>query len=145
MWAATNRGLYYYSSVEYFKAQKAASIYLKGHNVGMVTEIKKGDYWIVAEKVYKLQNGQLSSFNETNGFPANTSIIYSDAQGISWFASKKGLSRLPNEYYRFYNLQPGPMHSMTITINKDKNNNLWLGSFDGLTKKQQQTSPFTKK
>ena len=36
----------------------------------------------------------------------------------------------------FYDLRPGPSHSMITAIEEDENGDLWLGTFNGITCKR---------
>ncbi len=135
LWITTDKGLYYYSTPASFFSQQPSNIYLPGRNIGAMTQMNDGSIWIAADKVYKIQNNQLFSYDEKKGLPAHVLNIYHDSQNITWFITDKGLSNLTNEYYKFYDLRGGPANSMTINIQMDDERNLWLGSYDGLSKK----------
>src|SRR5688500_317492 len=133
IWIATNKGVYYFENSA-FITNKPTQIFLEGRD-GTVTKGGNDEIWIVAEKIYKIKDNTLNSFYEKNELPANISNIYYDPQGITWFISSKGFSRLEPEYHKTYSLQGSGVNTMTICIGSDAQNNLWLGSYDGLAKK----------
>ncbi len=135
LWIATNKGLYYYATPAAFFSQQTSHIYLPGYNLGPMTIANDGSIWIAADKLYKIQDNRLFSYDEKKGLPAQVLNVYHDSQDITWFVTNKGLSSLANEHYEFYDLRSGPVNSMTINMLMDDEANLWLGSYDGLSKK----------
>ncbi|HKZ66481.1 MAG TPA: triple tyrosine motif-containing protein, partial [Chitinophagaceae bacterium] len=135
LWISTDKGLYYYATPETFFSQQPPIIYLDGRNTGAISIANDGSIWIASDKLLKIQNNGLLTYDEKNGLPAQVLNIYHDSQDIAWFITSKGLSNLTNEYYEFYDLRSGPGNSMIINIQMDDEHNLWLGSYDGLTKK----------
>ena len=133
IWIATNKGVYNFENSA-FITNKPTQIFLEGRG-GTVTKGGNEEIWIVAEKIYKIKDNTLNSFYEKNDLPANILNIYYDPQGITWFISSKGFSRLEPEYHKTYSLQGSGVNTMTICIGSDAQNNLWLGSYDGLAKK----------
>ncbi|MGZ8511566.1 MAG: ligand-binding sensor domain-containing protein, partial [Chitinophagaceae bacterium] len=135
LWISTNKGLYYYATEAALSSQQPSGFYLGGRSAGALAIANDGSIWIAADKLLKIQNKKLFSYDEKNGLPAQVLSIYHDSQGITWFITGKGLSNLTNEYYEFYDLRSGPGNSMIINMQMDDEHTLWLGSYDGVTKK----------
>lgn len=132
---ATDKGLYSYKTIKDLVGQRPLKIYLQGHSIVTVVKTNEGDTWIGSDKVYKVGYNETISYTSINGLPETSLPIFYDEQGITWFGSSKGITRLRNEYYKFYDLRSGPAHSMITSLAQDENNITWMGSYDGLAKK----------
>lgn len=134
IWVATNKGLYRYKNYGTINTQ-SPQLYLAGHNVVSTTKGKDG-LWITAENLYHLKNGALTIYDESNGLPYSSAGVFYDSEGITWFTTPKGLSRLEKNYYQTLDLRGSKAHPMIICLEKN-NDELWLGSYAGLTKVQE--------
>ena len=135
IWIATNKGLYQYSDENALMNNDYNRVYLKNMPVATVAITPGEEVWIGSDKAYKIAEQEISSYDEKNGLPNPPAYIYHDPAGITWFVSTKGLSSIAYEYFKFYDLTKGLINSMTIALGVDRNNDLWLGTFDGIARK----------
>ncbi len=135
VWMAASKGLYFFKNTEDFVAQKPTEVLLPGHDVINMSKGKDGALWIAADKIYKLKDGEQVLYDVSHGLSRSLSNVYHDQEGVTWFSSATGLSKLTQEYYKFYSLLNSPVHAMTIGLQADETGALWLGSYGGLAKK----------
>jgi ligand-binding sensor domain-containing protein len=87
-----------------------------------------------------LRSGAIRTYSRGNGLPSDAvRAFYSDAEGMTWIGTDDGLTRLGQEYYRFYSMQEKFLDALAhnepaiiISIHDDKQGNLWMGSYNGL-------------
>ncbi len=91
-----------------------------------------GSFWDVEDTVFKIRNGNITAYGKQNGLPENVQQVYYDKEGIVWFANRKGLSMLADEYYSFDKIVSGRNNNPTTSMVMDNNKNLWVGSINGL-------------
>jgi ligand-binding sensor domain-containing protein/two-component sensor histidine kinase len=141
LWAISDKGAFSFSYQPDTPFLAKRSVYLPGKNLteiaagnnGEVWAIgSNGSFWDVADTVYKIKNGKVTSYNKSNGLPENVQQIYSDDEGVVWFANRKGLSALADEYYTFTRLASGGHNDPVTSLIVDNENRLWAGSINGL-------------
>lgn len=100
-----------------------------------------GSFWDKSDTVFRIKNSKATAYSRSNGLPENVQQIYFDDEGIAWFANRKGLSMLGDEYYAFYNLVNGRYNDPVTTLAHDDQRNLWAGSITRL--EEQKDNRFT--
>ena len=104
-WIATNNGLYNVKLPELMANGQHSTHYLEGKPVSHLFRDTKGNVWACSDKLYKINGGQLTTYDKENGFPTgNIQAGCMDVEGNLWFASQNGVFKLNNEFYRFFNL-----------------------------------------
>ena len=95
-----------------------------------------GSFWDVADTVFKIKDGKTPSYTKANGLPENIQQIYADNEGIVWFANRKGLSMLADEYYEFTSMTTAGHNDPITSLIIDNKHTLWAGSINGLVRQQ---------
>ncbi len=95
-----------------------------------------GSMWSLADTVFKIQNGKTSLYMHKNGLPENVQQIYCDNQGLVWFANRKGICLLSDEFYEFNVLENNRSSEPILALAADQQNNLWIGKINGLVLKK---------
>jgi len=121
------------------------AIYLPGKDLKDIAAGKNGEvwatgyngsFWDVADTVFKIKNGKPTPYSKINGLPENVQQIYADDEGIVWFANRKGLSMLADEYYIFNKIISGGHNDPITALFIDNENKLWAGSINGLAQQK---------
>jgi signal transduction histidine kinase/ligand-binding sensor domain-containing protein len=95
-----------------------------------------GSFWTLADTVFKINNGKITAYAKRNGLPENIEQIYCDDEGLVWFANRKGISLLGDEYYEFNRISSGRYNDPVTALVSDESNNLWAGTISGLVEKK---------
>jgi ligand-binding sensor domain-containing protein/two-component sensor histidine kinase len=146
LWAVSTRGVlsFPYHTNTSFLAKP--SVYLPGKDLTEISADKNGEVWIIgsngsfwdiADTVYRIKSGKLTSYSRSNGLPENVQQIYSDDEGIVWFANRKGLSTLADEYYTFNKIISGGHNDPITALFMGDQNKLWAGSINGLARQKE--------
>ncbi len=135
IWVGTNKGLYMYNNLNALINNNYGQVYLKNKLISTIAVTPANEVWVGSDKAYKIVNNEIYSYDEQNGLPHPPEFIYHDNSGITWFLSTKGLSSLTHEYFKFYDLTKSPLNSMIIVLGTDKDNELWMGTYEGIAKK----------
>jgi len=95
-----------------------------------------GSFWDLADTVFRLKGGKISIYSNKNGLAENVQQIYCDNEGLIWFANRKGVGMLGDEFYEFNKIIAGHYSNPVTTVAIDGKNNLWAGTIDGLVQKK---------
>jgi ligand-binding sensor domain-containing protein/two-component sensor histidine kinase len=95
-----------------------------------------GSFWALADTVFKIKNGKITPYSNRNGLPENIQQIYCDNEGLVWFANRKGVGMLGDEYYEFNNIISGGLNIPVSSLIIDGQNNLLVGTITGLMLKK---------
>jgi ligand-binding sensor domain-containing protein len=135
LWIATEKGLLFFDNPSKIINEKADKLFFDKIMVSDVTKTTKGELWIAADQLYKLQDNTITNYNLSNGLPVIPGKIYADEEEIIWMSSAKGLIKMAKQNYVFHDLRNGPAHSMVNGFAFDENNDLWFATYDGFGKK----------
>jgi len=95
-----------------------------------------GSFWDLADTVFRLKDGKVSVYSNKNGLPENVQQIYSDNEGLIWFANRKGVGMLGDEFYEFNKITTGHYNNPVTDLAIDRENKLWVGTINGLVLKK---------
>ena len=109
--------------LQYITADKDETIWALSDN---------GSYWSATDTVFKIKGGKITQYTSANGLPENIQQIYCDNEGLVWFANRKGLGMLGDEYYEFSSLKLGGYDEPVSALFMDQQNNLWAGCINGV-------------
>lgn len=104
----------------------------QGKNGDIWLIANNGSFWDVADTVFKISKGKITTYSRQNGLPENVQQIYPDEEGMVWMANRKGLSMLADEYYSFYSIINGRLNDPVTSLALDAKNNLWAGTISRL-------------
>jgi len=116
---------------------------LTNNNVHSITEDKKGNIWFGADSLilYKFDGTNWYRYDLSNQITSNwISKLAVDSTGNIWAglgynAGERGLIKFDGTNITRYDQAEGfPSNRDVTSIKVDKNNNLWIGSWDGLIK-----------
>ena len=116
---------------------------LTNNNIHSITEDKKGNMWFGADSLllYKFDGTNWYRYDLSNQITSNwISKLAVDITGNIWaglgsYANERGLIEFDGTNITRYDQAEGFPSSRDVTsIKVDKNNNLWIGSWDGLIK-----------
>jgi len=113
-----------------------------GQNGEVWATANNGSFWDVEDTVFKIKNGNITAYSKPNGLPENVQQIYCDKEGIVWFANRKGLSMLADEYYSFDKIISSRNSRPSTAMLIDDQKMLWVGSIDGLSVQKQKRYQF---
>jgi len=111
-------------------------------------EDREGNTWIGTNTgLIKFPSNVFYNYSEDDGMQNNNIFsIYGASDGDFWFASsKEGVARLKDKNFYLYsktNDDKGIIGSQVYSIIEDKNNNMWFGTFNGISVFNQKDSAF---
>jgi ligand-binding sensor domain-containing protein/two-component sensor histidine kinase len=145
LWVLSNDGLLAFNTNNptafstpaktYFKANKIRSITAdKGGAIWAFTD--NGTMWAPNDTVFKIKDGKTTQYLKRNGLPENIQQLYCDNEGLIWFANRKGVTVLGDEYYEFNAVRNAGINEPVMSLVTDAQNNLWAGTVDGLVRQK---------
>jgi ligand-binding sensor domain-containing protein/two-component sensor histidine kinase len=145
IWALTGNGLLAFAKTGVPAFSDPPQNYLTKRKIRDVAADKNGtlwaftdngSMWALVDTVFKIKNGKITQYTALNGLPENIQQVYCDNEGLVWFANRKGISMLGDEYYEFNMVQNGKSDDPIIALITDNQNNLWIGSANGIALKK---------
>src|SRR5678815_5885046 len=76
LWIATEKGLLFFDNPSKIINEKADKLFFDKIMVSDVTKTTKGELWIAADQLYKLQDNTITNYNLSNGLPVILSLIH---------------------------------------------------------------------
>lgn len=131
-----------------------ATSYFKNKPIREITAGRNGEIWAIADNgsmwafddtVFKIKNNKIIRYTNRNGLPRNIQQIYCDREGLVWFANRKGLCLLGDEYYEFNSIINGRFDNPVSALAFDSKKNLWIGTVNGLAIKKDNGYRFYRK
>jgi len=151
LWALTPKGAFCFPFKPADGSLGKPVAFLKGRSLKDLAAGRDGDTWVianngsfwdVADTVYKIRNGSVTVYGRQNGLPENVQQIYYDNEGIVWFANRKGLSMLADEYYSFDKIVSGHFNDPVTSMLIDDKKTFWVGSINGLAQRKEKKYDF---
>ena len=151
IWALSEKGVFCFPFKQSEGSIGKQVCYLKGKSLKDLAAGRDGDAWVtanngsfwdVADTVYKIRNGNITVYAKPNGLPENVQQIYYDSEGIVWFANRKGLSMLADEYYSFDKIVSGHSNDPVTSMVLDNKKTFWVGSINGLAVRKEKRYVF---
>ncbi|HAL83320.1 MAG TPA: hypothetical protein DCO83_14690 [Mucilaginibacter sp.] len=145
LWVLTGNGVSSFDDTGNGLFSKTPKTYLPGKKIRNVAAdkngtiwglIDNGTMWALSDTVFKIKNGEITQYTSRNGLPENIQQIYCDNEGLVWFANRKGVSLLGDEYYDFDAVKFGRTDEPVASLVNDPQNNIWLGTVYGLALKK---------
>ena len=135
LWISTNKGLLFYKQ-PHMLSSAPSQIYLPKQSIGNITKDIKGGIWLGASgNICHLKNEQLTVYTQANGIPPHIKNIFCDQESIKWIATREGLCKLYKEHYQYDKLEKAGVNGLVTHLEKDKDDYLWLGTYNGLAKR----------
>ncbi|MBX7169633.1 MAG: hypothetical protein K1X72_01675 [Pyrinomonadaceae bacterium] len=112
-----------------------------------VYEDKKGGLWITDKgKLYYLQNGEITEYNEKDGIPQNIQghNFWEESDGSLWFATGEysaagvGLIRFKDGKFSRFGVEQGLSNDRIFSVFKDREGTVWLATDKGLNRLRSQ-------
>lgn len=129
VWAATEKGLYYFDHFSFEHTNEPTAVYLKNKAVLDVTENASGEVWLSGNDiVYKLNRNELIPYSKASGLTATALQIYFDQQNTGWFPTYEGLFKLNAEYYSFQKINSNVVNSFAKA-----NEKVWISYPGGIS------------
>ena len=153
LWANTNQKLLSYENTGVQSFSTTPKIYLANKPVRDITADRdgtiwtftdNGTIWALTDTVFKIKNGEITQYTSGNGAPENIQQIYCDNAGLVWFANRKGISMLGDEYYEFSTIKNGRNEEPISSLITDRQNNLWIGTVNGMVLEKNSRHSFYK-
>jgi ligand-binding sensor domain-containing protein/two-component sensor histidine kinase len=91
-----------------------------------------GSFWDIADSVFRIRNGKITTYSASNGLSGNIQQIYCDNEGLVWFANRKGVGMLGDEVYEFKRIFNGHYSNPVTDLVVDREHTLWVGTLAGL-------------
>lgn len=109
-------------------------------------EDSAGNLWFGENRVHRISNGELRTFDEKDGLPANSLYhsFWQDADGSVWFASggassaSIGLVRFQGETFQFFGKDAGLTAHSIQSVFIDREGTTWLATDRGLFRRRKQ-------
>ncbi len=145
LWVLTNRGVLSFENTGVRAFSTASQNYLPKKIIQDITADKNGvvwalmnsgTMWSLTDTVFKINNATVTQYTAANGLPENIQQMYCDNEGLVWFANRKGISMLGDEYYGFTTLKNGRADEPISSIITAGQNNLWIGTINGMVLKK---------
>jgi signal transduction histidine kinase len=95
-----------------------------------------GSFWTLADTVYKIKNGKITTYSGRNGLPENIQQVYCDDEGLVWLANRKGVGLLADEYYEFNKITSGGYTTPVVSLTIGDKKKIWAGTITGLVQKR---------
>jgi len=135
LWIATNRGLLLYKK-PFLLDFGPTQIYFPKQNTGSITKDSGAGLWLgVSGNICHLENDHVATYTPANGIPSGIKQIFCDAENIKWIATGEGLYKLFKEHYQYDKLETAGVNRLVTQLEKDRDGNLWIGTYEGLAKK----------
>ena len=128
----------------YFKNKPIKEV-TAGRNEEIWAIADNGSMWAFDDTVFKIKNNKIIRYTNQNGLPQNIEQIYCDREGLVWFANRKGLCMLGDEYYEFNSIINGRFDNPVSALAFDLKKNLWIGTVNGLAVKKETGYRFYRK
>jgi len=122
-------------AITYFKNKPIKEV-TTGRNEEIWAIADNGSMWAFDDTVFKIKSKKIIRYTNRNGLPQNIQQIYCDKEGLIWFANRKGLCMLGDEYYEFNSIVNGRFDNPVSSLAFDRLGNLWIGTVNGLAVKQ---------
>lgn len=147
IWLLTNTGLLEYNEFKNNEQPVFLKSFLKQSNIRSISANKNGSIWAFSDNgtmwttidtAYKIKDQHVSKYLIRNGLPENIQQVYCDNEGLVWFAHRKGICLLGDEYYEFNSLKNGNISTPVTALAADEKNQIWLGTLNGIFLKDDQ-------
>jgi signal transduction histidine kinase/ligand-binding sensor domain-containing protein len=100
--------------------------------IGAILRDKAGDLWLGGEGLYRWHGSTLQRYREVNGVPlGQIRELLADPDGGLWIASDDGLLFFKDDRFRLWKETDGLFSNHVVTLHKDKDGVLWIGTADG--------------
>ena len=129
---------------QHYQHQDADSTSLSSNKVWALYSDKNGDLWCGTEKSLDRLKPDRMDFSHTGSM--NVGKIIEDEAGIFWLGTYgQGIARFnpKNNELRFYNQLEHLDINLVLDMELDEQENLWMGSIDGITRFNTRTEQFT--
>ena len=142
LWIGTKTGLNRYDGCE-FKIYKEEKGGLNNAYINTLYMDKMDNLWIgtgIGLSKFNLKNRTIKNYTAEDGFEENQMVmdIIEGKDGIIWFVSReKGLTKFIEKESKFIKINE--ISKDATSIAKDSNNNLWVGTYNGLFKVNEKT------
>ena len=140
---ATNGGLLIYNLIDKSILDFSTEDGLGHNSIKSVFQTSKDDIYIGTQSnsLFKLENTTIVEVPIVRNGEIKIVDITEDNEGNIWFASaENGVFKLQDSLVVTYNEQNGLYSNYTYAIEKDINNNIWVGHRNGLSKIESSTS-----
>lgn len=134
IWCGTNGG-----GIYLIKDDKNISSFvnkLNGNIIYALFQAKDKSIWIGTENgITRYKNGLLKSYDIPGHKSLQVNYITQDNKGVIWFGSNKGLGSISSQNrIELYGEEDGLPNNNVQYVYSDDHNNLWIGSYGGLTR-----------
>jgi ligand-binding sensor domain-containing protein/two-component sensor histidine kinase len=141
-----NRGINTFSALpEFIFNDRPIKAITASKNEDIWAIADNGSMWAVDDTVFKIKDNRVTRYTSGNGLPPTIQEIYCDNEGLVWFADRKGLSMLGDEYYEFNSIINGRYNNPVSSLALDKRKGLWIGTVNGLAIKNENGYRFYRK
>lgn len=126
----TSQGIYRYDGARF-----VADDEIMGNYVFAAYYDDKNILWLGSAGVYQCGEEGITHFTSEDGLATdNVMSIGQDAEGVMWFGTHRGLSRLDGQKFTSYTTADGLPHNNVAAIEPDAEGHLWFGTEDGLAR-----------
>ncbi|MBC7888240.1 MAG: response regulator [Ferruginibacter sp.] len=122
---------------------RSYNVYSKYKYVSAITEDKSGNLLIgtaVGIEILDNQSGMFSHYQHVENDRAslsqnNVADILNDSRGLTWIATRDGLNLFDpaKGQFKTFRIEDGLPDNTILTLQEDKNHNLWIGTPNGLS------------
>jgi ligand-binding sensor domain-containing protein len=135
LWFGTSDGVVKLSNNQFFLFGEKQGLNAK--KVYALNQDNKGNIWIGTKKglsVLYVKNDSIFNFPEIDGMSRNIRTIFNENKNVVWFCSSDGLFRydVRSHQAKKFDEKNGLPTNSVMSIQKDKNGILWIGTGKGL-------------
>ena len=93
---------------------------------------RNGALWFAtSEGLYQLREGQITSYSQTDGLPADdVRVIHEARNGTFWFGTYQGLAHLQNGKFSILTEKDGLAGNRLRAIHEEADGTFWFGTYD---------------
>lgn len=135
VWFGTSNGFSVYNEQHFKTYSKEQG--LKSKRVYALSEDEEGNIWVGTREGFSVWNRKhdtIANYIEQDEVSRNVRFIYNENQNDIWLCSSDGLLKynLKQQEIKKYTTQDGLPDNSVMSILKDRNNVLWVGTNNGL-------------